>query len=117
MLSTATLVLAALAQEPAKGPAPKEIDALVERYFAQDARSEAGFAEQQKILGELAAVPDLNAAQEKSWRDKLAKLAAKNGPKLEEDSGAHWFWPEDKKGKSGKGLYIVGGNTKKPKGL
>jgi predicted esterase len=110
-------LLVALLVPQGAAPAPREIDSLVERYLAADPRSEAGLAEQRSILAELARTPDLTPAQEKSWRDKLLKLTAKAGPKLEEDSGAHWFWPEDKKGKKGRGLYIVGGATKKPKGL
>jgi pimeloyl-ACP methyl ester carboxylesterase len=117
MPSLALLLLAAFAQGAAAAPSPKRIDELVERYLALDARADAGFAEQRAILAELESVPALTAAQEKTWRERLLKLAAKNGRKLEEDSGAHWFWPADKKGGEGRGLYIVGGNTKRPKGL
>ena len=112
LLSATTTV-----QKPDGGPSPKEIEVAIERYFALDARSEAGAAEQRKILDELARVPQLTAQQEKSWRDRLLKVAAKSGPELENDSGRHWFWPEGKKSDRGKGLYIVGGDTKKPKGL
>jgi pimeloyl-ACP methyl ester carboxylesterase len=100
-----------------QAPGPKQVDALVQRYFALDGRDEAAFEERRTILAQLDALPPLTPAQEKSWRGELGKLASKSGPRLADDSGRHWFWPEDKKGKSGKGLYIVGGDTKKPKGL
>mgnify|MGYP001206222344 CR=1 FL=1 len=117
MLPTAALiVLAALGQSAAPTATAKELDAKVQRVFALDARKADELAEQQKLFAELATV-ELDAAQEKSWRAKLAKLAAGAGPQLEKDSGKHWFWPEDKKGTKGRGLYIVGGATKKPKGL
>jgi pimeloyl-ACP methyl ester carboxylesterase len=117
MLPTAALfVLVACGQSAAPAATAKELDAKVQRVFALDARKAEEFAEQQKLLAELATV-ELDAAQEKSWRAKLVKLAAGAGPQLEKDSGKHWFWPEDKKGTKGRGLYIVGGATKKPKGL
>jgi pimeloyl-ACP methyl ester carboxylesterase len=104
-------------QKPVAGPSAKQLETLAARYLALDARTEAGAEEQRTILTELEAAPELTAPQEKAWRKKLLELAAKAGPEIEEDTGAHYFWPEDKKGKHGKGLYIVGGNTKKPKGL
>jgi poly(3-hydroxybutyrate) depolymerase len=121
LVSLTSIAILSLAAAPPQAPAAKEIDAAIERYLALDARTADGFAEQQKILGELDRAPELTAAQEKTWRDKLLKLAAKSGRELEKDSGAHWFWPDDKRknsgGKTGRGLYIVGGETKKPKGL
>lgn len=117
LITAGAVAAIAFFQEAAKAPAGKELDALIERYFAADARTDAGFAERRSLLGELERVPALTAAQEKSWRGKLQKLAAKSGRELEKDSGSQWFWPDDKKGKTGRGLFIVGGNTKKPKGL
>ena len=116
MLATTLLALFAL-QEATKPLAGKQLDEAIGRYFAADARTEAGFAERTAILKELERVPALTAAQEKSWRDKLLKLASKSAREIDKDTGAQWFWPEDKKGKTGRGLFIVGGNTKKPKGL
>lgn len=111
--------VAVLVQTPT--PSPKELDAQLERLFALDTRQPQAFAESSAIVAQLAAV-ELDAAQEKAWRAKLAKLAAKAGPQLEADSGQHWFWPAEKAGRGKKdgdnrGLYIVGGATKKPKGL
>jgi len=110
---------AALPQTPT--PSPKELEAKLERVLALDTRSAEGFAASNALIAELAAV-ELDAAQENAWRAKLAKLAAKAGPQLEADSGQHWFWPAEKavrgkQGASSRGLYIVGGATKKPKGL
>jgi pimeloyl-ACP methyl ester carboxylesterase len=111
----ALLFAVALAQSPS--PSASRIEDLVERSLAVDERTDAGLAERRAIHAELARTPDLTPAQEKAWRDKLLKLAAKAGRELEDDTGAHWFWPEDRKGSRGRGLYIVGGATKKPKGL
>jgi pimeloyl-ACP methyl ester carboxylesterase len=115
-------IVAALAtlgvQDPSKGPSAKELDACIERYFACDGRTAAGRAEQIKLLATLDRAPELTTEQVKTWRDKLAKSRAKSGRELEKKDGAHWFWPADKKkGTEDRGLYIVGGETKKPKGL
>jgi pimeloyl-ACP methyl ester carboxylesterase len=105
-------------QDPAKPPSAKELDTCIERYFACDGRTAAGRTEQVKLLATLDRAPALTAEQAKTWRDKLAKLRAKSGRELEKKDGAHWFWPGDKKkGTEDRGLYIVGGETKKPKGL
>lgn len=114
----AAAAVALRAQQPAKAPNAKEIDACIERYFACDGRTTAGRAEQLKLLATLDGVPALTVEQVKSWRDKLAKMHAKSGGELERKDGAHWYWPADKKkGTQDRGLYIVGGETKKPKGL
>lgn len=118
-----TILLAAtawLVQSADKTPTAKELDAWAMRVLEVDTRNDSGFAEQRQLVESLARVT-LDAAQEKAWRAKLAKLAAKAGPELEKSGGRHWFWPATKesakKGGVDRGLYIVGGATKKPKGL
>ncbi|HRV81158.1 MAG: hypothetical protein H6830_06570 [Planctomycetes bacterium] len=59
----------------------------------------------------LEATPDLSAREEKKWRKNLLKGWSKLGP-LPFDKGDGFYWEADKRGR-----YIVGGKTKKPKGL
>lgn len=101
----------------AQKPMPaKDQELLVAQFLAADDRTAAGHAERTTVLRKLAAVPPLDKAQLAAWQGKLAKLQAK-GRTLEKE-GDQWFWPGDKKkGTQGRGRYIVGGETKKPKGL
>lgn len=89
---------------------PKEVDALVAEYFALDGKSEEGVRAQDELLAKLGTVPPLAAKDVKKWRKKLEKLFAK-GPKLEK-KGTNFLWEDEERGK-----YIVGGKSKKPKGL
>jgi poly(3-hydroxybutyrate) depolymerase len=90
----------------------KEIDALVEEYFEHDWKSPAGIARHDEILVELAGVPPLDKGGVKKWKKTLLKLWSK-GPELDKKGGRRYLWEEPKK----KGLYILGGKDKKPKGL
>ena len=89
---------------------PTEQKTRVEAYFAADAKTEAGQTARRKILRELAkvelapsAAPKELAAMQKRWT---------KGRELEKKTGQSFYWEEEKKG-----LFIVGGDTKKPKGL
>lgn len=115
MIALCCMLMAAQDAAP-RALSPKELDALVARAFAADGRTQEGFEERERVAAELASCAALDAKAEKTWRDKLAKLAAKTGPELEKGTGAHFFWPADKRSPD-KGLYIVGGNVKRPKGL
>lgn len=94
-----------------RAPSEKEQHALVASYVALEGRSSAERVEQDRILAELERVPPLDAKQAAAWRKELEKLW-RMGPKLERKSGATHLWPDEERG-----FYIVGGETKHPKGL
>ena len=109
----ASLPTPASAQDDA-APAPpsaRETDTLVAEYLTLDGRTEEGRSRQAAIEERLELLPPLNASRERTWRRKIAKLWDK-GPKLEKKAGPYHLWEEGERG-----LYILGGETKKPKGL
>jgi len=111
-----TLFVPALAEAQQKAPTGKELDQLVASFLAADDRTTSGHAERTAALAKLATVPALDKTQQAAWQSKIQKLQAK-GRELEK-AGDNWFWPADKKKKTdNRGRYIVGGETKKPKGL
>lgn len=90
----------------------KLAEELIESYFAADGRQAAGRAEQLRLLGEIdLLVPELSSKDVKSWRKKILELWSE-GRALEKDSGRQRYWEEEKRG-----LFIVGGQTRNPKGL
>ncbi len=114
----AVFVFAIATMLPAQGqpPTAKELDELATRFLAADDRTDAGHQERAGILERLATLPVLDARQRADWRKKIQKVWSK-GRTLEK-SGDNWFWPADKKRHTLEhGRYIVGGETKKPKGL
>ncbi|MCB9887804.1 MAG: alpha/beta hydrolase [Planctomycetes bacterium] len=114
VLVALSLPVAAIAQQ--KPPSGRELDQLVASYVSQDARSDEGQRERAAILARLQTVPPLDARAVAAWTKKIDKLLGK-GATLQK-SGDNWFWPADKKtGQPDRGRYIVGGETKKPKGL
>ena len=110
LLALALLALASpLAAQ--KGKKVDPLDALVERWFVADEHTPAGRTERAAVLAELDAAGPLAPADVAAWSAKvLARW--KTGPKLEKKVGQHWFWEKEERGK-----YIVGGETKKPRGL
>lgn len=91
-------------------PSKKEVKELFATYLEIDGRSDAGIADRKKIRERLEDHRPLKKSEVKSWRKELTKLWTK-GPELQ-TSGTNYLWEEERKGK-----YIVGGVTKKPKGL
>lgn len=89
----------------------KEAKELVEAYVAIDRKSEKGLYEQDRILARLAEAEPLDAKGSKAWRKTLEKLWKKL-PALEPKSGLHHLWEDEERG-----LYIVGGETRRPKAL
>jgi poly(3-hydroxybutyrate) depolymerase len=106
---TAVLSPARAAQD---GPSAKEIDALVEEYFQHDWKSPEGIARHDEILALLADAPPLDESRVKKWKKTLLKHWGK-GPKLDKKGGRRYLWEEPRR----KGLYILGGKEKSPKGL
>lgn len=105
------LPCARAAQKPTPAR-PGNPAALVEKLCATDGWDAAGRAERARLISELAQFPAPTEKECTKWKATVAKLLAK-GRKLEAQSGRHWFWdkPEER------GLYIVGGETQRPKGL
>lgn len=101
---------ALLASPAHEGPSKKECKEIIESYLAIDGRSEAGMKERAELRGRLKQVQLTRASDIKSWRKHLLK-AWSAGPEIEQ-RGKQWLWEEAKRGK-----FIVGGETKKPKGL
>ena len=99
-----------------KAPSRRDQEQMVKRYLEVDCWTERGQEERIGILDRLSTVPALDARQLKEWRRKIVNYWSK-GRKLEK-GGDNWYWPEGKDGKGvSTGRYIIGGKTKKPKGL
>ena len=115
MTCPALLLTLSLLTPAAQGEAPqgKALDALVAEYLALDGRDPKAHVRQAEIFAQLETVPALDAKAAKKWRGKLAKLWSK-GETLEKKSGRHFLWED---GDEERGLYIVGGDSKRPKGL
>lgn len=107
------LLLAAAPLQAQKGKGKLDpLDALVERYFTADEREPEGRAERATVLAELDALSGpLSAKDVAAWRKKL-QARWEQGRKLKKDDGRRWWWEDEERG-----LYIVGGEVKKPKGL
>lgn len=120
-LALALVLAGFVAPTEAQAPKPlgaKETSDAVARYLALDGRVAEERKEQLEWLAKLDVARELTPTETKSWREKLAKELAKRAKKLETKDGAQWFWPADKKkGDADRGFFIVGGETKKPKGL
>jgi hypothetical protein len=100
--------------KPAKSskPAGDTPDAMVDRWFTADGRTEDGRADRAALLAEMdAAVGPLAPGDVVEWSKKVL-ARAKLGTRLDKSSGEHWLWPEDKRGK-----YVLGGELKRPRGL
>ncbi|HEX5052469.1 MAG TPA: hypothetical protein VFZ65_11895 [Planctomycetota bacterium] len=110
------LLVPTLAPAQQKPPTGRELDQLAAAFLAADDKTAAGHAERTAMLVRLATVPPLDGKQLAAWQKKIEKLWSK-GTELEK-GGDNWFWPEDKKKKVERhGRYIVGGETKRPRGL
>lgn len=91
-------------------PTAREQKALIETYFTADAKSEAGQEERRRIQRELARVELLPSAAPKELAAILKRW--EKGREFEQKPGRRFWWEKEEKG-----LYIVGGQTKKPKAL
>ncbi|MFT4840935.1 MAG: pimeloyl-ACP methyl ester carboxylesterase [Planctomycetota bacterium] len=118
---TVALSLVACAALPSqqKPPTGRALDGIVAQFLQLDAKTKEGFQAQLLLLEQVAKVPDLTKRKRADWQRKISKLWSKGA--MLEKSGDHWYWPRTKQEKKAKvserGRYIVGGETKKPKGL
>ena len=105
-------VLAAVGAAPSAPPAPREVDELVDAWWEADARSEAGLDERRRILARLDEITGpLGSREIATWTKTLTKRWEK-GPRLDKGSGRQFWWEQEERG-----LFFVGGETKRPKGL
>ena len=120
---TSLVALSVLALPQGKRP-PSAADTakLIQRYLNADSRHQPSFATRQEILDRLELVPALTPLKAKDWTRRIFKLIAK-GQKLPKKSGRHYFYAPAKKGRRKpkpsemSGLFLVGGQLKRPKGL
>lgn len=89
----------------------KEQKKLVEAYLQLDSKKPADWEKQMELLQQLQAVPALRKSEVRKWQKDILKQVRK-GPKLPNQSGRHWYWSKEEIG-----LYILGGEMRKPKGL
>ncbi|MHC5211958.1 MAG: hypothetical protein ACYTG2_14655 [Planctomycetota bacterium] len=115
----AQVLLVGVVALPATGPAHRspapddaELLAQVQAYIAADEQSPDGRATRTRILAELdASTEPLTDAEVKTWSKRILDAWAE-GPTLAKKKGRHHFWEDEERG-----LYIVGGEYKKPRGL
>jgi len=110
---TYALVLGALlaAQDTPEPPKKRELDSLTKEFFALDRKDAEQYVRGQEILARIEAVPTLDDRERKKWDKSFEKLWSK-GEKLPKKTGRHYLWEDEELG-----LYYIGGNVKKPKGL
>ncbi|MBK7643869.1 MAG: hypothetical protein IPJ19_12625 [Planctomycetes bacterium] len=104
-----SVVCAAQKSAPSKAADPV---ALVNALCATDGWTREGRGERARLLAQLEGLPPLSDKDVAKWKGVIGKALAK-GRKLEKQSGRHWLWDKPKE----RGLYIVGGETGRPKGL
>ena len=113
-LSTAVLLVAWCLAPTRQDPAPpdeEQVEALIGEYFELGPRATGeGRTRQLAILETLGALPALDRRDEKRLREELQELWME-GPTLE-TRGRNYLWEDPERG-----LYIVNGKTRRPKGL
>lgn len=107
----ACLALSTFSASSPEAPTTKELEACLAAIVAADGRTDAGRAAQlaQLSIVERAETPDAGAL--KTWQKRLDKLLSRQRT-LEKKSGRYHWWEEEQRG-----FFIVGGETKRPKGL
>ncbi len=90
-----------------------ELTEFIESYFEADERTADGRADRGRILKEIDRLaPDrLSKSEVKKWTSAIHERW-ESGRTLEKKTGSHRYWEDENRG-----LYIVGGSTRKPKGL
>jgi predicted esterase len=104
------LVALALALPQEKAANATEQKALIDAYFEADWTTPDGRDERRRILAEIERVPLTAATAAASVKTVLKRW--EKGAELEKHGGRSFFWEEEEKG-----LFIVGGNARKPKAL
>jgi len=123
MLLRASVLLSflILSQGP-RPPSASEVPTLIQEYLNADSRTEAGFQKRQEILTRLALTRALTPSKAKDWTRRVLKLGLR-GKTLPKKSGRFYFYGSEKSGRrkprqsERTGLFIVGGEHRRPKGL
>lgn len=91
----------------------KLLEEHIESYVLLDGKTSEGHAARMELLAEVdeLAPGALSERDVKRWRETIFE-AWEDGPTLPKNSGRAHFWKKEERG-----LYILGGQTKKPKGL
>ncbi|MFT7487409.1 MAG: hypothetical protein ACI9F9_003270, partial [Candidatus Paceibacteria bacterium] len=110
LLATGLCSLALFSGSLGDGPKKSLQKKLVSEFYTIDRSVDPHPEREGEILALLGELKDLTPRETKIWRKELLKRWKKEGPVLE-GRGTHYLF-EDKRGK-----YIVGGETKNPKGL
>jgi predicted esterase len=90
-----------------------DIAKVIDDYFVLDDRTADGRNQRTELIKEVDRLlgESLDEKAEEHWREVI-KEKWLDGRKLEKKKGNHYFWEKEKLG-----FYIVGGVTKKPRGL
>lgn len=121
LVAAAPLCAGQVSSTKARPPSKRECEKRIQSYLAAHPRDPDFRAKEAELFELLARVPALRKSDVKSWRKKVlgfhrakrrGKKGARTGLRRLEKSGRNWFWDEPQRG-----LYFVGGNTKRPKGL
>jgi len=116
LLGTVGLLGLSAASRPVAGDlSARDQQKLIDEFLKLDEWTPEGRTRQAEILTELETVPALKASSVKSWKKRIEKFW-KDAPELEKDAGTHFLYP-DSEVKQARGKYVIGGNTKNPKGL
>ncbi|MEZ6005963.1 MAG: alpha/beta hydrolase [Planctomycetota bacterium] len=111
-LLSALLALGFAQSKAERPPSQKQCKEIAAEVFTLGSRATgAARTRQLEQLAPLTRTEDLGPRDEAKWRKELLKLWDKQ-PGLPFDKGDGFYWEENKRGR-----YIVGGKTKKPKGL
>jgi pimeloyl-ACP methyl ester carboxylesterase len=94
------------------GLGKRDVDKIVDEFLALPWWTRDGLRQRDALAERLDGLPPLSAREAKSWKKTLLEKAQKLDAKLPKKSGKHWFWEDEERG-----LYIVGGKLKSPKGL
>ncbi|MCH2102206.1 MAG: hypothetical protein MK209_09830 [Planctomycetes bacterium] len=102
---------AGLIAQDVKPPSKRESKELFAEWKTLDPRDDEQFLREQEILTQLDRIP-LKKIGERTWRKDLNKWQTQEQRKLPTKSRSYYFWEKEKKA-----LFLIGGETKKPKGL
>jgi len=94
-----------------KAPNLRETRKLVNEFFSLNFQEEPEAQRGLEIVQQLDSFPLDTSSKKKRWRKDLLKIASKRS-ELTKKAGEYWTWEEE-----GRGRFIIGGETKKPKAL
>lgn len=110
MLGLVALSILCVPVPAQKPPTKRQCEKLIQAFVTSAPHSEERTRSEKAMTDALARVPELKPSDVKSWRKKILSYH-KKGRKLAK-SGRNWFDEKQKRG-----LYYVGGKTKRPQGL